>query len=376
MRIGITCYPTYGGSGALATELGLALGRRGHQVHLISYASPFRLRGFAENVYYHEVDVSGAYPLLEYFPYSLALAVKQHEVALREELDVLHVHYAVPHATAAFLAKQMLGAQRDLKVITTLHGTDVTLVGQERSFFTVTKFSIERSDAVTAVSQYLKDETYRVFGGVGCGIEVIPNFINLQEYFPSDDAARRMQLAPADAKVLIHVSNFRDVKRVPDAVRVFAQVLKRRSAVLILIGDGPQRPATEAEAHALGVERHVRFLGKVDFVADLLRAADLFLLPSASESFGLSALEAMGCGVPVVASNVGGLPEVVVDGVTGALCPPGDVTVMAARALELLEETRWRKVRGAAVERAREFSAERVIPRYEALYERVVAGRA
>lgn len=375
MRIGITCYPTYGGSGAVATELGLELGQRGHQVHLISYASPFRLRGFAENVYYHEVDLSGVYPLLEYFPYSLALAVKQHEVAQRENLDVLHVHYAVPHATAAFLAKEMLAEERAIRVITTLHGTDITLVGQERSFFTVTKFSIERSDAVTAVSQYLKDETYSAFGCVGCAIEVIPNFINLQEYFPAK-ADCRATLAPPDTKVLMHISNFREVKRVPDVVRVFAKVLAQRPAELVLIGDGPQRPETEEEVTRLGVGEHVRFLGKVDYVADLLRAADLFLLPSASESFGLSALEAMGCGVPVVASNTGGLPEVVEDGETGALVEVGDVDGMAERALELLEPGRWSAAREAGVVRAREFAAELIVPRYEALYDRVVATEA
>jgi N-acetyl-alpha-D-glucosaminyl L-malate synthase BshA len=372
MRIGITCYPTYGGSGAVATELGLQLARHGHEVHVISYASPFRLRSFAENVYFHEVDLSGVYPLLEYFPYSLALAVTQHEVAVRERLDVLHVHYAVPHATAAFLAKQMLHHERDLKVVTTLHGTDITLVGQESSFFTVTKFSIEQSDAVTAVSQYLCDETYKAFGCTGCDIEVIPNFVNLAEYFPSEDVKCRSSLAPPGTKVLMHVSNFREVKRVPDVVRVFARVRRERPAVLVLVGDGPQRPETEEEVRKLGLEEDVRFLGKLDAVADLLRAADLFLLPSSSESFGLSALEAMACGAPVVASDVGGLREVFQDGVHGALVAVGDVDTMAARALELLEEERWRAAREAAVARAQEFAAERIVPKYEAVYARLV----
>ncbi|NIM51677.1 MAG: N-acetyl-alpha-D-glucosaminyl L-malate synthase BshA, partial [Gemmatimonadales bacterium] len=366
------CYPTYGGSGAVATELGLDLARRGHEIHLISYASPFRLRGFTEHVYFHEVDLSGTYPLLEYFPYSLALAVKQEEVALREELDILHVHYAVPHATAAFLAKEMIRGERDLKVVTTLHGTDITLVGQESSFFTVTKFSIERSDAVTAVSEFLKDETYEAFGCVGCGIEVIPNFVNPAEYFPSDDVACRSSLAPPDTKVLMHVSNFREVKRVPDVVRVFAKVRESLPAVLVLVGDGPERPGTEAEVEKLGLTKHVHFLGKVDAVADLLRAADLFLLPSASESFGLSALEAMACGVPVVASRVGGLPEVVDDGGGGALVPAGDLDAMTENALALLEPERWRAARAAAVRRAQLFSAERIVPRYEALYSAVL----
>ncbi len=372
MRIGITCYPTYGGSGAVATELGLALARRGHEVHFISYASPFRLRSFAENVFFHEVDLSGTYPLLEYFPYSLALAVKQEEVALRERLDILHVHYAVPHATAAFLAKEMIRDQHDLKVVTTLHGTDITLVGQEQSFFTVTKFSIERSDAVTAVSQFLKDETYVAFGCVGCAIDVIPNFVNLEEYCPSDDPRCRSALVPADQKVLMHISNFREVKRVPDVVRVLAKVREQVDAALVLVGDGPERPQTEAEVERLGLASHVRFLGKVDAVADLLRAADLFVLPSSSESFGLSALEAMACGVPVVASDVGGLPEVVEDGVSGRLVPPGEVEHMAAAALGLLDPAQWKATRSAAVERAQHFSAERIVPRYEALYASVL----
>jgi N-acetyl-alpha-D-glucosaminyl L-malate synthase BshA len=372
MRIGITCYPTYGGSGAVATELGLDLARRGHEIHFISYASPFRLRGFAENVYFHEVDLSGTYPLLEYFPYSLALAVTQEEVALREELDILHVHYAVPHATAAFLAREMVREQRELKVVTTLHGTDITLVGRERSFFTVTKFSIERSDAVTAVSEFLRAETYAAFGCVACHIDVIPNFVNLTEYFPSDEVKCRTALAPADTKVLMHVSNFRELKRVPDVVRTFAKVREQVPAVLVLVGDGPERQATAVEAERLGVTPYVRFLGKVDAVADLLRAADLFMLPSSSESFGLSALEAMACGVPVVASAVGGLPEVVEHGVTGALVPVGDVDAMAQAALALLERERWAAARAAAVERARGLAATEVVPRYEALYARVL----
>ena len=374
MRIGITCYPTYGGSGAVATELGLALARRGHEIHFISYASPFRLRGFTERVYFHEVDLTGTYPLLEYFPYSLALAVTQEEVALREELDVLHVHYAVPHATAAFLAREMVREHRDLQVVTTLHGTDITLVGRERAFFTVTKFSIERSDAVTAVSEYLRGETYSAFGCEPCGIEVIPNFVNLEEYFPSDDPECRAAFAPAGTKVLMHVSNFREVKRVPDVVRMFAKVRERIPSVLVLIGDGPERQATEAEAELLGVSEHVQFLGKVAAVAECLRAADLFVLPSSSESFGLSALEAMACGAPVVASRVGGIPEVVVDGETGMLVPVGDVDAMAEAATELLAPARWAEARAAAVARAHDFDADRIVPQYEELY-RKVTGR-
>ena len=375
MRIGITCYPTYGGSGAVATELGLALGRRGHEVHIISYKSPFRLRGVAENVYFHEVDMSGTYPLLEFFPYSLALAVKQHEVALHEHLEILHVHYAIPHAPAAFLAKQMLENEHEIKVVTTLHGTDITLVGLRSSFFTVTKFSIERSDAVTAVSEFLRDETYRQFGCQGCRIVHIPNFVNLAEYYPpSGPNDRSAAVVKPGCKVLVHVSNFREVKRVPDVVRIFAEVRKETPAVLILAGDGPQRPEAEAEATRLGVRDHVRFLGKVDAVPDLLRTADLYLLPSETESFGLSALEALACGVPVVGSDTGGLPEVVTDGECGALMPVGDVDGMARRALELLcNEQRMSDARRAAVERSKQFSAELVVPLYEQLYERVIA---
>src|SRR5881628_2226123 len=239
MRIGITCYPTYGGSGAVATELGLELARRGHEVHIISYASPFRLRGeFTERVTFHEV-VPADYPLFEQSPYALALAVKQHEVALREELELMHVHYAIPHAATAWLAKQMLRSQRDLKVVTTLHGTDITLVGQDPSYFTITKFSIERSDRVTAVSKYLREETYRAFGCDGCDVAVIPNFISTADYYPPVDGARRHRLAPADHKVLVHVSNFRPVKRVSDVVRVFAGVRRQLPATLVLVGDGP-----------------------------------------------------------------------------------------------------------------------------------------
>jgi N-acetyl-alpha-D-glucosaminyl L-malate synthase BshA len=372
MRIGITCYPTYGGSGAVATELAMALGRRGHEVHVISYASPFRLRAFAEHVYFHEVDLSGTYPLLEYFPYSLALAVKQHEVALRERLDVLHVHYAVPHATAAFLAREMLAPERDLQVVTTLHGTDITLVGQEKSFFTITKFSIERSDAVTAVSKFLREETYKAFGCTDCTIDVIPNFVNLHEYHPAEGDSCRSALGPAGAKVIMHISNFRPVKRIPDVVRTFAKIRQAMPAVLVLVGDGPERPAAEMLVSELGLADDVRFLGKVDAVADLLRCADLFLLPSESESFGLAALEALACGVPVIASRVGGLMEVVPEG-AGALVPVGDTGEMGRQALALLgNPDGLRAARQTAVQAAAAFSSDRIVPRYEALYRRVL----
>ena len=374
MRIGITLYPTYGGSGAVATELGLALARRGHEVHFISYASPFRLRGVTERVTFHEV-VPADYPLFEHSPYAFALAVKQHEVALREELEVMHVHYAIPHAATAWLAKQMLGDEHDLKIVTTLHGTDITLVGRDPSYFSLTKFSIERSDRVTAVSTFLREETYRTFGCDGCEVLVIPNFINPAEYYPAPDPATRCTLAPADHRVLVHVSNFRPVKRLLDVVRVFAGVRNELKAKLILVGDGPDSDAAQREAATLGVKRDVRFFGRVDDVADLLRGADLFLLPSETESFGLAALEAMACGVPVVASDAGGIPEVVVEGQTGFLAPVGDVAMMTRRALDVLRDpARLDALRRGAVARAADFAAEKVVPQYERVYEDVLRG--
>ncbi|HEY6853760.1 MAG TPA: N-acetyl-alpha-D-glucosaminyl L-malate synthase BshA [Gemmatimonadales bacterium] len=368
MRIGITCYPTYGGSGAVATELGLELARRGHDIHFVSYASPFRLRGFAERVTFHEV-VTATYPLFEQSPYALALAVKQHEVALRERLDLMHVHYAIPHATTAWLAKQMLADERDLKVLTTLHGTDITLVGQDPSYHSITKFSIERSDAVTAVSAYLRDETYRAFGCVNCDVRVIPNFISPDEYHPATDDRCRKALAPSGNKVLVHISNFRPVKRVLDVVRVFAGVRKALPATLIMAGDGPDRDAAEAEVDRLKLTRDVRFLGRVEDVADVLRGADLFLLPTQSESFGLAALEAMACGVPVIATRAGGIPEVVTDGETGVLAEPGAVDAMVDAALGILKDAkRHERMRAAAVARAGDFTTDKIVPQYEALY--------
>lgn len=369
MKIGITCYPTYGGSGAVATELGLALARRGHEVHFISYASPFRLRGFAERVFFHEVDTAiSHYPLFDHFPYTLALASKQYEVVRRQELDLLHVHYAIPHATTAWLAREMLADERRLGVITTLHGTDITLVGQEASFYAITKFSIERSDEVTAVSGFLRDETYRTFGCVSCNVRVIPNFVNLEEYRPNPDASREA-FAPAGDKVITHISNFREVKRVRDVVRIFARIRKALPATLVMVGDGPDRSEAEAEAEQLGVRDRVRFLGRLDRVASILQASDLFLLPSQSESFGLAALEAMACGAPAVASRAGGLPEVIEDGVSGILEPPGSVEAMGRRAVDLLQNpARHSSMRQRAIAAAQAFSADRIVPMYEELY--------
>ena len=373
MKIGITCYPTYGGSGAVATELGLELARRGHEVHFITYDSPFRLHGYAERIYFHQVETRmGRYPLFDHFPYTLALASKQHEVVLREGLEILHVHYAIPHATTAYLAREMLRGERELRVITTLHGTDITLVGQESSFYGITKFSIEQSDEVTAVSTYLRDETYRAFGCVSCDVRVIPNFVNLNEYRPAEQAVRS-SVAPEGTKVITHVSNFREVKRVKDVVRVFARIRRAMPATLVMVGDGPERVDAENEAGELGVGGDVRFLGRLDSVASLLQSSDLFVLPSQTESFGLAALEAMACGSPVVASRAGGLPEVVDDGVNGILEPVGSVEAMGRRAVELLRDpARHAAMRAAAIAKAQEFSADRIVPMYEALYEEVL----
>jgi len=366
MRIGIVCYPTYGGSGAVTTELGLALALRGHEVHFVSYAQPFRLRGFSERVTFHEVKI-GAYPLFEHPPYSLALAVMLHEVAVKHKLDVIHAHYAIPHAMSALEARQLMTGGQTVAVVTTLHGTDITLVGQDPSYHAITKYSIEHSDAVTAVSAYLRDETYRAFGCTACEISVIPNFVDLEEFRPRDPGAA------AGPKTLMHISNMRPVKRLQDVVRIFARVLARVPSRLVLVGDGPERATAEREVEALGVGAHVRFLGKVEDVAQALRSADLYLLPSDVESFGLSALEALATGVPVVGSNTGGLPEVVEHRVSGFLAAPGDVEALAAGALALLADgEKWAAASRAARERAREFDIKKVVPQYEEFYAAVV----
>ncbi|MFI5244712.1 MAG: N-acetyl-alpha-D-glucosaminyl L-malate synthase BshA [Gemmatimonadales bacterium] len=372
VKIGITCYPTYGGSGVVATELGIALAARGHEVHFITYQQPFRLPVFLPRVYLHEVDV-GRYPLFQYPPYDLALAVRMHEVVINEGLDLLHVHYAIPHATSAWIAKEMLKDEgRDITVITTLHGTDITIVGQDHSFHAITKFSIEKSDRITAVSEFLKDETVRAFGCAGCEVEVIHNFVDPLVYDRARyEPALHHQLG-GGKKILMHISNFRPVKRVSDVVRIFERVHREVPSVLVMVGDGPDRLAAEEEARALGIEHEVRFLGRIDAVAPLLAAADLFVLPSDRESFGLSALEALACGVPSLAYNAGGIREVVKDGETGALCAVGDLDAMAAFALEILTDgKRWRAMSAAAAADARaRFSLDDIVAKYEALYQR------
>jgi L-malate glycosyltransferase len=370
MKIGITCYPTYGGSGAVATELGIALAGRGHEVHFVTYKQPFRLPNFLPRVYFHEVDV-GRYPLFEFPPYDLALAVRMHEVVREHGLDLLHCHYAIPHATSAWIAREMLRTEKsDIKVVTTLHGTDITIVGQDPSFHSITKFSIEKSDSLTAVSQYLQQETRTAFGCTARRIEVIPNFIDPTVYDRGRYNGHLREQLDGHGKVLMHISNFRPVKRVTEVVRVFARVHREMESVLVMVGDGPDRHDAEQEARNLGVDRHVRFLGKIDSVAPLLATADLFLLPTNVESFGLSALEALASGAPVIGANAGGLPEVVRNGETGILCGVGDVDGMANAALELLgDERRWNAMSAAAAADARaRFAMKDVVQRYEDLY--------
>ena len=372
MKIGITCYPTYGGSGVIATELGKALALRGHQVHFISYALPFRLTNFVENVVFHEVEMS-SYPLFEFPLYSLALASKMVEVAEYEKLDLFHVHYAIPHATSAYLAKQMLNGNKRLKVITTLHGTDITLVGLEPSFLPLVKFSIEKSDGVTAVSRFLKEKTITNYS-IDKEIEVVPNFIDTELYKPNKDCAFREHLAPMGEKILVHTSNFRQVKRVTDTIRIFEKVVKEIPSKLVLVGDGPDRSECERLCRQLHLCDHIKFLGKQDGLVEILNAADLFLIPSQSESFGLAALEAMSCGVPVVSSSVGGLPELIRHNETGFIAEIGDVNRMAKYAIDLLTNDRKHKLfsensRNRAVEA---FDKSKVVPMYEDYYKKII----
>lgn len=378
MRIGITCYPTYGGSGAVATELGLALAGRGHEVHFVSYAQPFRLDRFREGIYFHEVEMM-PYPLFEYPPYSLALAVTLHEVIRDHGLELLHVHYALPHATSGWIARTMLAEERrDVRLVTTLHGTDITLVGQDPSFRTITRFSIHRSDGLTAVSEWLRRETAEAFGVSAGRIRVIPNFVDTDVYRRDRYPCHRDSLAPGGEKIVMHISNFRPVKRVGDVVRVFARMRREVEARLVMIGDGPERQTAEEEARRLGVAEEVVFLGKLESVAELLACADLFLLPSEEESFGLVALEALSCGVPVVGTEGSGLAEVVADGVDGRLYPVGDVEAMAESGAALLaDEDLWSSASRAGRERAVEhFDTDRIVPRYEEFYREVLeAGR-
>ncbi len=377
MKIGITCYPTYGGSGVVATELGMELAARGHEVHFISYAPPFRLDPSIERIYFHEVEVA-TYPLFDHPPYALALAVKMGEVAEAVQLDLLHVHYAIPHSVSALLARSMATSRNaKLPFITTLHGTDITLVGADRSYLPITRFSIEQSDGVTTISTYLKERTQREFE-IKRPIEVIPNFVNCDVYRRNEMPELRAEWAPDGEPILMHLSNFRPVKRVTDVVEIFALVRAKMRAKLVLIGDGPDRGAAEWLARKKGLACDVRFLGKQDRVHDKLSQADLFLLPSDLESFGLAALEAMACEVPVIASRVGGLPEVVKHGADGYLVEPRDVAAAGKYAIEILSRAdRGREMgKKAREDAAWEFCASKIIPLYEAYYKKVLAGEA
>jgi N-acetyl-alpha-D-glucosaminyl L-malate synthase BshA len=371
MKIGITCYPTYGGSGVVATELGMELAARGHEVHFISYAPPIRLNSDNERVFFHEVEVT-TYPLFDHPPYALSLAVKMAEVAESANLDLLHVHYAIPHSVSALLARSM-AAPRRLPFITTLHGTDITLVGADRSYLPITKFSIEQSDGVTAVSRYLRDTTVREFD-IKRPIEVIPNFVNCDAYLRADDPELRAKWAPNGEPILMHLSNFRPVKRVNDVVEIFALVRQKMPAKLVLIGDGPDRGAAEYLVRQKKLGCDVCFLGKQERVHEKLSLADLFLLPSDSESFGLAALEAMACEVPVIATDVGGLRDVVTPGEDGYLVPARDVGAAAKHAMDILSRAdRGREMGARARLNARKkFCANDIIPKYEAYYRRVL----
>ena len=376
MNIGITVFPTYGGSGIVGSELGRELAARGHSVHFISYALPTRVCPLDDRVKFHQVDLFD-YPLFEFPPYDLALASKILEVADAERLDVLHMHYAIPHATAAFLAREMYKPTRYLPFVTTLHGTDITLVGSRKSFLQITKFSIAQSDAVTAISQYLADETCRTFG-LG-GIEIIPNFINAEEYQRRENDKLRSELAPRGEKLLMHVSNFRPVKRIRDCIHTLAKMRETSNlpARLVMCGDGPERAAAEKLAQEYGLANEVIFVGQVPNIADYLSVADLLLVPSETESFGLAALEAMACEVPVIATRAGGLPEVVLNGENGYLVRLGDINTIAERSIEILsDETKQRAMGRRGREWAVEqFNTVRVIPQYERLYEQVIRGK-
>ena len=377
MRIGITCYPTYGGSGVVATELGIELAALGHEIHFISYSQPFRLSGRDSGIQYHEVPVS-SYPLFEFPPYDLALASRMAEVAEFHKLDLLHVHYAIPHSVSALLARQMLAVHgQRLPFVTTLHGTDITLVGLDRGYLPITRYAINESDGVTSISNYLKEETIKHFG-VKRDIEVIPNFVNCDYYTPIQDGAARAKarrnLAEPDEAILIHLSNFRPVKRVVDVVKIFALVARELPAQLVLVGDGPERSAAEWLAHDLQIHERVHFVGKQERVNELLPLADLMVMPSELESFGLAALEAMACKVPSIATRVGGVSELIDDGVTGLLYPVGNVEDMAAGAVGLLKDRgRLEAMRDDGRKTAQKrFCASLVVPYYVRFYEKML----
>ncbi len=375
MKIGITCYPTYGGSGVVATELGIEMANRGHEIHFISYAQPFRLTGREDLIRYHEVSVSN-YPLFEFPPYDLALATHMSEVAEYYDLDLLHVHYAIPHSVSALLARQMLARTgRRLPFVTTLHGTDITLVGADRAYLPITSYAIDESDGVTSISDYLRRKTIETFGTTR-PIKVISNFVNCDIYVRNPEEAQkiRAQYAQPGESVLVHLSNFRPVKRIQDVIQIFARVAKEVPAKLLMVGDGPERSSAEWLAKNLKIHDRIHFLGKLDHVNELLPAADLMLMPSELESFGLAALEAMACEVPTISTAVGGVPELIENGVTGLLFPVGDIEAMAQAAIELLQNPERLQTMSKAgrCEAQRTYCASKVVPKYEKFYESIV----
>lgn len=374
MKIGIVCYPTYGGSGVVATELGLALADKGHQVHFITYSMPQRLEHYSANVFYHEVSIVN-YPLFQYAPYELALSSKIVDVCLHEGLDVLHVHYAIPHASAAYLAKQILKSKNiNLPFITTLHGTDITIVGKDRSFEPVVTFSINESDAVTAVSQSLKNDTFNNFD-ITNEIEVVPNFINLKRFKKQKKEHFKYAICPNNEKLIVHTSNFRKVKRVEDVIHTFYKLRKDSAVKLLLVGDGPERNKMETLCRNLGACDDIRFLGKLDLVEEVLSVSDLFFMPSQEESFGLAALEAMACEVPVLSSNTGGIPELNIDGVTGFTCNVGDIEAYVSKAKEILDDKNLAKFKQNALKQAKKFDVEQILPKYMDIYSKLVSSK-
>jgi N-acetyl-alpha-D-glucosaminyl L-malate synthase BshA len=372
LKIGVVCYPTFGGSGIVATELGKAFAERGHEVHFITYSKPVRMDMFTENMFYHEVSVSD-YPLFEYAPYELLLSSKLVDVAISQQLDLLHVHYAIPHASAAYSAKQILKSRDiDLPFITTLHGTDITLLGKDKSYQPVIEFAINQSDAVTAVSESLKEDTYRFFK-VDKNIKVIPNFVDFSLYKNGVDAKLRSSFASEDERIVTHISNFRKLKRVDDVIHIFEGIQQHVPAKLLMVGEGPELEGVRALAKSKGLEDKIFFLGKSKRIEQITQISDLFLLPSETESFGLVALEAMASSVPVVSSNVGGLPEVNIEGKTGFLRPVGDVDSMTSAALTILkDETSLNQFKKNALEHAKTFDLDTIVPLYEDLYRSLV----
>ena len=373
MKIGIVCYPTFGGSGVVATELGKGLAKKGHQVHFITYTQPARLDFFNENIFYHEVNIA-SYPLFQYPPYESALAGKMVDVVKYEKLDLLHVHYAIPHATSAYLAKQILkGHGINIPVITTLHGTDITIVGKDASLAPVVTFSINESDGVTTVSEDLRKDTYEAFE-IKKEIEVIPNFVDLERFKKQPKEHFKRIICPNDEKLLVHTSNFRKVKRIEDIIKVFAKLKKQIPSKLLLVGDGPERGPMEQLSRDMNLGEDVRFVGKLDAIEEVLSVADLFLMPSEKESFGLAALEAMACEVPVISSNTGGLPELNIQGITGFLSNVGDVDDMVKNALFILQDENLPTFKANALARAKEFDIVHIVPMYERHYEKVLEG--